>query len=199
MVYQFKSVSILIVDDMKPMLSLTASLLKTFGFSNIYTSDNPDDAFEQFCRYKPDIILTDWQMQPYDGIELIRKIRRDPRSPNKFVPAIMMTGYSHRVRVEEARDVGVTEFLVKPFTAKDLFARIEQLIERPRQFVDDGKFFGPDRRRRRIDDYEGPKRRDEEGSSDFEIDMVDPSETERILKDLQEHVRKVGPNLHKGK
>ncbi len=199
MVYQFKAVSILIVDDMKPMLSLTASLLKTFGFKSIYTADNPDDAFEQFCRYKPDIVLTDWQMQPYDGIELIRKIRRDPRSPNKFVPAIMMTGYSHRVRVEEARDVGVTEFLVKPFTAKDLFARIEQLIERPRQFVDDGKFFGPDRRRRRIDDYEGPKRRDEEESADIEIDMVNSSESERILKDLQEHVRKVGPNLHKGK
>ena len=199
MVYQFKAVSILIVDDMKPMLSLTASLLKTFGFKSIYTADNPEDAFEQFCRYKPDIVLTDWLMQPYDGIELIRKIRRDPRSPNKFVPAIMMTGYSHRVRVEEARDVGVTEFLVEPFTAKDLFARIEQLIERPRQFVDDGKFFGPDRRRRRIDDYEGPKRREEESPADSDIDMVDSSETERILKDLQEHVRKVGPNLHKGK
>ena len=199
MVYQFKSVSILVVDDMKPMVSLVSSLLKIFGFTSIYTATDPEDAFQQFCRYKPDIILTDWLMQPYDCIELIRKIRRDTRSPNKFVPVIMMTGYSHRARVEKARDIGVTEFLVKPFTAKDLYARLEQLIERPRKFVDagDGAFFGPDRRRRRNDDYDGPMRREEEASSgSFEVDL-DPSETERILKDLQEHVRKVGPDLHK--
>ena len=196
MVYQFKTVSILVVDDMKPMVSLVSSLLKIFGFNSIYTAYDPDDAFEQFCRYKPDIVLTDWLMEPYDGVEFIRRIRRDPRSPNKFVPVIMMTGYSHRIRVEMARDVGVTEFLVKPFTAKDLFTRIEQLIERPRKFVDDGKFFGPDRRRRNIDDYEGPRRRDEEGPASMEIDMVDSSEAERILRDLQDHVRKVGPSLH---
>jgi len=200
MVYQFKSVSILVVDDMKPMVSLVSSLLKIFGFNSIYTATDPEDAFVQFCRYKPDIILTDWLMQPYDGIELIRKIRRDPRSPNRFVPVIMMTGYSHRARVEKARDVGVTEFLVKPFTAKDLYARIEQLIERPRKFVDagDGTFFGPDRRRRRNDNYDGPLRREEESSGTFEIDL-DPNETERILKDLQDHVRKVGPDLHADK
>lgn len=201
MVYQFKAVSILVVDDMRPMATLVSSLLKIFGFSSIYVAYDPEDAFDQFCRYKPDIVLTDWLMQPYDGIEFIRKIRRDPRSPNKFVPVIMMTGYSHRARVEKARDVGVTEFLVKPFTAKDLYARIEQLIERPRKFVDagDGMFFGPDRRRRRNDDYSGPARREEEVSSGtFEIDMVDPAETDRILKDLQEHVRRIGPDLHTG-
>lgn len=197
MVYQFKAVSILVVDDMKAMVSLVSSLLKIFGFNSIYTATDPEDAFQQFCRYKPDIIITDWLMQPYDGIELIRKIRRDPRSPNRFVPVIMMTGYSHRARVEKARDVGVTEFLVKPFTAKDLYARIEQLIERPRKFVEagDGTFFGPDRRRRRGDDYDGPMRREEEATGTFEVDL-DPSETERILKDLQDHVRKVGPDLH---
>ncbi|QQG37128.1 MAG: response regulator [Micavibrio aeruginosavorus] len=200
MVYQFKTVSILVVDDMKPMVSLVSGLLKVFGFSAIYTADNPEDAFAQFCRYKPDIVLTDWQMQPFDGLELIRMIRRDPRSPNKFVPVIMMSGYSHRIRVEQARDVGVTEFLVKPFTAKDLFARIEQLIERPRQFVDSGQFFGPDRRRRK-GEYAGQRRREDDvvDIPDMELDMIDPSETERILKDLQEHVRNVGPNLHEKK
>jgi CheY-like chemotaxis protein len=200
MVYQFKAVSILIVDDMKPMAVLVSSLLKIFGFQNIHVAYDTEDAFAQFCRYKPDIVLTDWLMQPFDGIELIRRIRRDPRSPNKYVPVIMMTGYSHRARVEKARDMGVTEFLVKPFTAKDLYTRIEQLIERPRQFVDtgEGAFFGPDRRRRRRDDYMGPRRREEEISNGaFEIDLVDPSETERILKDLQDHVRRIGPDLHK--
>lgn len=195
MSYQFRNVSVLVVDDVKPMLSLVSSLLKIFGFSNIYLADDPEDAFAQFCKYKPDIVITDWQMQPYDGLELIRKIRRDPRSPNKFVPVVMMTGYSHRIRVEKARDIGVTEFLVKPFTAKDLCARIEQLIERPRKFVDTGQFFGPDRRRRKNDAYKGPRRREEEEV--FEIDLVEPSDAEKILKDLQDHVRSVGPSTRK--
>lgn len=195
MSYQFRNVSVLVVDDVKPMLSLVSSLLKIFGFSNVYLADNPEDAFAQFCKYKPDIVITDWQMQPYDGLELIRKIRRDPRSPNKFVPVVMMTGYSHRIRVEKARDIGVTEFLVKPFTAKDLCARIEQLIERPRKFVDTGQFFGPDRRRRKNDAYKGPRRREEEEV--FEIDLVEPSDAEKILKDLQDHVRSVGPSTRK--
>jgi two-component system chemotaxis response regulator CheY len=195
MTYQFRTVSVLIVDDMKPMLALVSSLLKIFGFTNVYTADNPEDGFEQYCKYKPDIVVTDWLMQPYDGLEFINKIRRDPRSPNKFVPVVMMTGYSHRIRVEKARDVGVTEFLVKPFTAKDLFARIEQLIERPRKFVDTGQFFGPDRRRRKNDDYEGPHRRD--GEEPVDVDMVSPSEAEQILRDLQAHVRNVGPSPRK--
>ncbi len=201
MVYQFKAVSILVVDDMKPMATLVASLLRIFGFNNVYVAHDPEEAFAQFCQNKPDIILTDWLMQPYDGIELIRKIRRDPRSPNKFVPVIMMTGYSHRMRVEKARDIGVTEFLVKPFMAKDLYARIEQLIERPRKFVDNGPgdFFGPDRRRRRGADYQGARRREEEVSSgDFVLDVTDATDTERILRDLQEHVRRIGPDLHGG-
>jgi DNA-binding response OmpR family regulator len=77
---------------------------------------------------------------------------------------VMMTGYSHKIRVEEARDVGVTEFLVKPFRARDLYARIEQLIEKPRRFVEAEAFFGPDRRRRKMkaEEYKGPKRRDAE-------------------------------------
>lgn len=200
MVYQFRKVSILVVDDMKPMVTLVSSLLKVFGFTSIYTAYDAEDAFEQFCRYKPDIILTDWLMQPYDGLELIRRIRKDPRSPNKFIPVIMMTGYSHRIRVEQARDVGVTEFLVKPFNAKDLYARIEQLIEKPRQFVDADEFFGPDRRRRRPSGYMGPRRRESEGEGgDMEIDMVDESESERILKDLQDHIRNVGPKFSKDK
>lgn len=200
MVYQFRKVSILVVDDMKPMVTLVSSLLKVFGFTSIYTAYDAEDAFEQFCRYKPDIILTDWLMQPYDGLELIRRIRKDPRSPNKFIPVIMMTGYSHRIRVEQARDVGVTEFLVKPFNAKDLYARIEQLIEKPRQFVDADEFFGPDRRRRRPSSYMGPRRRESEGEGDdMEIDMVDESESERILKDLQDHIRNVGPKFSKDK
>jgi DNA-binding response OmpR family regulator len=75
-----------------------------------------------------------------------------------MVPIIMMTGYSAQPRVIDARDQGVTEFLVKPFSASDLAKRIAYVINRPRDFVDSKKFFGPSRRRKR-DEYSGPERR----------------------------------------
>jgi two-component system chemotaxis response regulator CheY len=143
MPYQFQNASILVVDDMKPMLNLTVSMLKTFGFKDIYPVMDADEAFLKFCRFNPDIVLTDWLMEPFDGIELTHRIRNDSKSPNKFVPIILMTGYSARIRVMESRDKGVTEFLVKPFSAKDLYLRIEQLIEKPRKFIDSQGFFGP--------------------------------------------------------
>ncbi len=161
MAYQFRNASVLIVDDMEPMLALVASLLDIFGFSRIYKATNAEEGLQLFLDHNPDIVLVDWQMEPFNGIELVRRMRADPKSPNRFVPIIMMTGFSHRIRVEEARDVGVTEFLVKPFKAKDLYTRIEQIAERPRRFVEAETFFGPDRRRKLVsDDYGGPKRRE---------------------------------------
>lgn len=188
MTYQFRNSSILVVDDMLPMLSLVGSLLKIFGFQDIHLAHDPEEGFKSFCRFNPDIVLTDWLMEPYDGIEMVRKMRSDPMSPNKFIPVIMMTGYSHRVRVEAARDCGVTEFLVKPFRAKDMYARIEQLIERPRRFVDTGEFFGPDRRRRKFFKYEGPMRR--ENDEFKKIASLENSQAAALLKELREEARK---------
>jgi DNA-binding response OmpR family regulator len=126
----------------------------------IYTANDGEKAFEIFCRENPDILIADWHMIPLNGIELVKMIRQSPLSPNKMVPVIMMTGYSALPRVAEARDTGVTEFLVKPFSANDLARRIAYVINKPRDFVETEDFFGPDRRRRIADDYNGPKRRD---------------------------------------
>ena len=103
-------------------------------------------------------------MSPMDGIELTRMIRRHQLSPNRMVPIILITGYSAWPRVEEARDAGVTEFLVKPFTAHDLARRVAHVINKPRDFIETQDFFGPDRRRRNPTDsgYNGPQRREED-------------------------------------
>ena len=70
-----------------------------------------------------------------------------------------MTGFSEERRVINARDAGITEFLVKPFNTRDLYKRLYQIIEKPRQFVRCEEFFGPDRRRRSSSNYDGPGRR----------------------------------------
>ncbi len=71
----------------------------------------------------------------------------------------MLTGHAARARVEEARDAGVTEFVVKPVTARAVLDRINAVILRPRHFVRTSEYFGPDRRRRQDPAYQGPWRR----------------------------------------
>ena len=160
MTYQLHRISILVVEDSQPMLDITKSLLLAFGVGHVIGASDGQAGFKRFCEYNPDIVIADWMMKPMDGISLTRLIRNDEQSPNPYVPVILMTGFSERHRVLQARDAGVTEFLVKPFNAKDLYKRLAQVIERPRQFVRSGDFFGPDRRRLRADDFAGPFRRE---------------------------------------
>lgn len=162
MSFKFERLSVLIVEDTVPMRKLVTSVLETLGVGTILNAQDGEKGYESFCKNNPDIVIADWHMIPMSGIELVRKIRKSPDSPNKMVPVIMMTGYSAMLRVSEARDSGATEFLVKPFSANDLARRIAYVINKPRDFIETDDFFGPDRRRRKLDDYSGPYRRSED-------------------------------------
>ncbi len=162
MAYKFEKLTVLVVDDTAPLRKLITSVLTTLGIGIIYTAADGDEGFDVFCENNPDVVITDWLMPPSSGLDLINKIRRDPKSPNRMVPIIIMTGYSAMPRVEEARDQGVTEFLVKPFSASDLARRIAHVINKPRDFVVSEGFFGPDRRRKPDDKFEGDKKRDDD-------------------------------------
>lgn len=191
MTYKLDNAKILVIDDMKPMLSLVVSILKVFGFKDIYAANNTEKAFQILCKEDPDLIITDWLMEPEDGLEFTQRIRRDPMSPNPYVPVLMMTGFSSQIRVEAARDMGITEFLVKPFTAEDLSKRVAQIIEKPRQFVDSGTFFGPDRRRRSDDDYGGPGKRRTDLSHIAEPTTQAEKDAADILKQLRQETKNI--------
>lgn len=189
MAYDLTKAKILVVDDMTPMLALTKSILNIFGFKNVYVAHNGEEAMELVIKHDPDLIITDWMMEPMNGLEFTQEIRKNPLSPNPYVPVVMMTGFSSKLRVEKARDVGITEFLVKPFTSRDLYNRISQIIEKPRQFVDSGEFFGPDRRRRAVKDYAGPQRRDDDHGGD------DDSPESKKAVDILRKLRSQAQNL----
>lgn len=188
MSYQLQNISILVVEDNQPMLEITKSLLLTFGVGQVVTAQNGEAGFKRFCENNNDFIIADWMMRPMDGISFTRKIRNDPASPNPYVPIILMTGFSEKRRVIQARDAGVTEFLVKPFNARDLYKRMVQIIERPRQFVRAPEFFGPDRRRSRIKGrgYEGPFRRDADYNSPEIVAML-----QRQQRDAQQKLHQI--------
>lgn len=166
-------ISILVVEDIIPMRQILVGVLEEFGVGKIYTADHGGEGFSQFQKHRPDIVITDWMMSPIDGLEMIKMIRTHPASPNRLVPVILISGYSALSRVTEARDMGVTEFLTKPFTGGDLAKRLAHIINKPRDFVEAGTFFGPDRRRRKSDQYEGRLRRREE--PDFRKEDTPPA------------------------
>ena len=145
-----KDVRVLIVDDQEFIRSLVRQMLGVLGCSHI--TDVPDgrSAWEIIQDSAPDLLIVDWEMQPMDGIELVKKIRNDPHSPDRFMPIVMLTAHSERPRIIAARDSGVNEFVMKPVSAKTLFSRLNSLIEHPRRFVRTGDYFGPDRRRKRV-------------------------------------------------
>lgn len=146
--YHFENLRILITDDNCHMRKLLAVILQAFGVKAILEADSGEQAWEMLLAIKIDLIIVDWQMAAMSGPDFIRRVRNDPESPNPFLPVIMLTGHSHSRHVREARDSGANEFLIKPVSVKDLYARLIAVIEHPRPFVRTKTYFGPCRRRR---------------------------------------------------
>jgi CheY-like chemotaxis protein len=144
------------------MRRILFAVLQALGVGQVFQCDSGAKALQLLRHERPDLIISDWQMAPMDGIEMTELIRNDPRNPARLVPIILMTGYSSHDKVVAARDRGVTEFLVKPFSAEALAKRIAHVIKAPRDFVAAPAYQGPDRRRRPTDGYKGPDRRQDD-------------------------------------
>jgi CheY-like chemotaxis protein len=154
-----QSLHILLVDDNQHMRAITSAILQSAGVRNIREVADGAAALDAVRDHAVDLAIVDFNMFPLDGVEFTRLIRNSPDSANPYLPIIMMTGHSEKSRVYEARDAGVTEFVVKPITAKAVFDRIHAVIMRPRPFVKTGDYFGPDRRRTNAPNFKGPFRR----------------------------------------
>ncbi len=159
MPYDMSSLSVLLIEDSRAMKKLLRDVLQNFGIGTLHTAADGQEALSRAAEHEPDIIIADWQMEPTDGLEFTRLVRRGEGGVNPFVPILMLTGHTERERVAAARDAGITEFLAKPVTPKSLYDRLVAIIERPRPFVRGPDFIGPDRRRRRSDGYAGYERR----------------------------------------
>jgi CheY-like chemotaxis protein len=163
-VLRYDLLKILLVDDNHHMRVLLSEILRAIGVIHIYEASDGAQGLQMMKTHDVDIIMTDLSMQPLDGIDFTRLIRRSKDSPNQMCPIIMITGHSTLTRVHEARDAGVNEFMAKPLTAKGVIDRIHQVIENPRPFVRTSDYFGPDRRRRADPNYRGPLRREADGA-----------------------------------
>ncbi|WP_298162986.1 response regulator [Brevundimonas sp.] len=155
-----QTLNILLVDDNQHMRAITSAILQSAGIRKIREVSDGAMALDVMRDHEIDLAIVDFNMFPLDGVEFTRLVRNSPDSANPYLPIIMMTGHSEKHRVVEARDAGVTEFVVKPITAKAVFDRIQAVILRPRPFVKTDGYFGPDRRRTSAaNHYQGPRRR----------------------------------------
>jgi two-component system chemotaxis response regulator CheY len=153
-------IKFLVVDDNVHAIDLVKTMLRGFGVDQVAEAQTIADGKKALKAAPVDIVILDYLMGEEEGVTLARFIRHDPSSPSPFVPIIMLTGHADRARVMAARDAGVNEFCIKPFTPADLMKRIMAVIDHPRPYVrSDSGYFGPDRRRRDDPKYTGPERR----------------------------------------
>lgn len=166
--YDLSNFTILIVEDSEYMQSLMASMLKVFGVGDILACANANEAIELLTimqasrksRYmgKIDIVLTDWLMPKGSGEDLLQWIRTHDKDSVRFMPVIVISGYTTEYLTTVVRDLGAHEILVKPVSGTSLASRICSVIDSPRSFVRTEDFFGPDRRRHEMP-YQGRERR----------------------------------------
>ena len=114
----FNRLRFLVIDDNAHMRQILRTLLHGFGTREVYEAEDGAAGLEAFTHYMPDIVLTDWVMPIFDGLELAQMIRQPGANSNPYVPIIMLSGHSEKKRVVSARDAGITEFLAKPISAK---------------------------------------------------------------------------------
>jgi two-component system chemotaxis response regulator CheY len=144
----FRNVNILLADSDSCLAQAVTHNLRAMGFSNVTHVKSSADAIKAIRTQSVSFLITEWDMKGSSGVELVRYMRRSPESPNRGLPIIMLTGRGELADVQAARDVGITEFVVKPFSAQTLYNRIEQIIDHPRSFVVANEYVGPERRRR---------------------------------------------------
>jgi two-component system chemotaxis response regulator CheY len=142
-----EDLSVLVIDDHKGMRDIISTVLSGLGVGKVTTVPGPGAARSEMQQSPPDIILLDRMLDGQDGLRFVRYIRALPDSQNPFVPIILVTGHGEYARVVQARDAGVTEFLVKPLTTLAVAQRLEAVIHHPRPFVRCRTYIGPDRRR----------------------------------------------------
>ena len=155
----FERLKVMVVEDNHHMRSLLRVMLNSIGIRDILEAGNGGAALQMMRENNCDLVLCDLSMQPVDGLQFCLAVRNADKSPNPFLPIVMITGHTEKNRVEAARDAGVTEFLAKPITAASLLSRLAEILERPRPFVRAEGYFGPDRRRKAQENYTGPWRR----------------------------------------
>lgn len=120
------SMNILIVDDYKTMLRIIRNLLKQLGFENVDEATDGGAALVKIRERQYGLVISDWNMEPMTGIELLREVRSDEKVNQ--TPFIMITAESKTENVVAAKQAGVNNYIVKPFNAETLKKKMSSVL-----------------------------------------------------------------------
>jgi two-component system, chemotaxis family, chemotaxis protein CheY len=120
------SMKILIVDDFATMRRIMKNILKQIGFSNIIEADDGTTALEELNKTAVDLIISDWNMPKMTGLDLLKSVRGTDGL--KDVPFLMVTAEAQKQNVIDAVQAGVTNYVVKPFTAEAISEKLEKIF-----------------------------------------------------------------------
>ena len=120
------SMAVLVVDDYNTMVRIIRNLLRQLGFENIDDASDGSAALEKMRARRYGLVISDWNMEPMTGYELLKEVRADPGLSK--TPFIMVTAESKTENVIAAKKAGVSNYIVKPFNAQTLKSKIEALF-----------------------------------------------------------------------
>lgn len=122
-----KNMDVLIVDDYNTMLRIIKNLLKQLGFNNVDEATDGSMALEKIQNKSYGLVISDWNMEPMTGLELLKQVRASSESYNN-VPFIMVTAESKTENVVAAKQAGVNNYIVKPFNAETLKQKMSSVL-----------------------------------------------------------------------
>jgi two-component system chemotaxis response regulator CheY len=122
-----KKMRILIVDDYSTMLRILRNLLRQLELMNVEEAQNGEEALFKLRKETFDLVISDWNMTPMTGLDLLRQVRADARL--RAIPFIMVTAESKTENVIVAKQAGVSNYIVKPFNADTLKAKIMSVFK----------------------------------------------------------------------
>lgn len=120
------SIKILCVDDFATMRRIMKNILKQLGFTNITEADDGTTALEELDKGDFDLIISDWNMPKMTGLELLKTVRGMDKY--KDIPFLMVTAEAQKQNVIEAVQAGVSNYVVKPFTAESIAEKLEKIL-----------------------------------------------------------------------
>lgn len=120
------NMKILVVDDHESMRRIEKQILHDLGYENVDMADDGATALPMLISGKYDFVITDWNMPKMEGIDLLKSIRADQRISK--LPVLLVTAESKKERIIEAAKAGVNDYIIKPFNAEILSAKISRIF-----------------------------------------------------------------------
>lgn len=146
-----RAYQVLLVEESIPTARILTTALSQCGMRSVVVASTLEEAFGILSHSQVDVVLCDWTGKGAIGFDILKAIRDPKGSYNSKLPVIMMSSDPSLVKVTQARDAGATEFVAKPVSVKSLTRALWSALEKGRPFVESDHYFGPDRRRKRVE------------------------------------------------